>query len=175
MAIYRNIDGITKNSFQVGLRGVTLSTGTGLNETGRDKIKQLLVNDVAVVTEKSFLIPRENVYKLEKTNDGNTCKLSYRYYDKENNIWKEESITLVTEDGDSGIQRVNNPTDGNIVVFNGSDGNKVKDSGFKIITNIQNLVEGEDENTVPTMAVLKQYVGVVEAPLRDRLNGIIKE
>lgn len=172
MSVYKNIDGTSKKSFRIGAKGLVLSTGTvEATAPNQEKLKQLLVDGKAVVTEDSFLIPRELVSKFKLSSDESECEFEYKYYDYSSETWKVQTVKLKTTPQlpDGIVQGTTDSKDGNIAVFDGNSGKKIKDADYRILSDIFN--SSDDSKEIPTFKAVKDYVGEVEKPLRMRATG----
>lgn len=182
MSVYKNIDGTSKKSFRIGAKGVVLSTDTIYADgPNSEAIKRLLVNDKAVFTEENkqdIFIERRYISKWTVNPDETECTFEMKFFsdveDLEKEIkkgWNTETITLKTFNNQtsvSGVQIEGDATENNLVIF-GSNGETIKDSGLKILSDTLNSKDAENE--IPTFATLKQYVGEKEIPLSRRADG----
>lgn len=175
MAVYKSINGTSKKSFKIGLKGVELSTlDTGVTDADGKSIKQLLVDQKAVVTENSIFIQRDVVTRFQLNDDQTECTFEYKYY-TETDGWKSKTVTVRTIDHplvqSGAIQGPGNgkTSAGSIAVFADSTGSKLESPGFKILSSFLNSTD--DSKEVPTVKVVKEMIYEATEPLELRRSG----
>ena len=171
MSVYKNIDGTSKKSFRIGSKGAIISTGDSyVDERTGNALKGLLVDGKAVYTEgnvNEIFIDRGIIDSFTSNESG--CKLILKYYVKETRSWRYEEIDIKTRSGDGGVYGPESSTADNIAVFSDSTGSTLKDSGFRVLSNILNSTD--DSQEVMTFGAVKQYVEGKEVPLSERMTG----
>lgn len=166
---YENLSGTTKKSFKFGPNGVALSSEAV--KSGEKNAKKYLISNQKNDAGTDFLRvayedPNEPIYDtFIKSSD--ISSISYG-----NNVimfhLRDGSQITINKNMTGDVKGPDSATPDAIALFDGDSGKVIKDSGKVMSDEVT-----DDSSQIPTSAAVIKYVGKVETPLRERLEGTL--
>lgn len=171
--VYSNTSGTSKPNFKLGRRGIELSTSIAVDKFSAETVKKLLIDGKAVQTEDRIVISDSCITSFIPSSDGKQFNLSYKYFDSQGKLHSDTVTVYTSRNPNTAGGDMFGPESSvsdNIPVFQDNDGKKIKDSGYRILSEISNSVNESKE--IPTVALVKEFIGLAQEPLEERRKGI---
>lgn len=165
---FTNSSGTINKSFKIGPNGVSLTSKAIQN----GNISKYLLTNQKDGDKEIYLAYTDSPNPIYDTFIKSSDISSFSYIGNSLNIELRNGTTIVLNQTVGDVVGPDSSNDSSIVLFNGTDGKKIKDSNKTISDSIDDS-DTNKINKIPTSNAVIDYVGVLSDALKKRLDGKI--